>query len=91
MKKNTHPILFNTFIRQKDGTSYTKNWRYFRSLLVLEVDQKIWDAFNFKSKNDTQHILNESDIDKKVTSFTSNSKMNQQNIKKSKFNFWINN
>jgi hypothetical protein len=91
MKKNTHPILFNTFIRQKDGTSYTKNWIYFRSLLVLEVDQKIWDAFNFKSKNDTQRVLNDSAIDKKSISFSDSFTTNQQNIKKSKFNFWINN
>ena len=91
MKKNTHPILFNTFIRQKDGTSYTKNWIYFRSLLVFEVDQKIWDAFNFKSKNDTQQILNDSAIHKKSISFSESFTTNQQNIKKSKFNFWINN
>ena len=91
MKKNTHPILFTTFIRQKDGTSYTNNWRYFRSLLILEVDQKIWDAFNFKSKNDTLQILNESAIDKKFIASSPNFKRSQQNIKKSKFNFWINN
>ena len=37
MKKNTHPQLSYTIIRQKDGSSQGKYWSYLRSNLVLET------------------------------------------------------
>ena len=37
MKKNTHPKLSYTVIRQKDGSSQGKYWSYLRSNLVLET------------------------------------------------------
>jgi ABC-type Fe2+-enterobactin transport system substrate-binding protein len=43
MKRFTHPILSYTFIRFKDGSSYSKHWRYLRPTLILEGDQKNWE------------------------------------------------
>ena len=45
MKSYTHPAYSYTLIRQKDGSSYRKNWMYNRSTLILEGNHfKIWDA-----------------------------------------------
>ena len=44
MKEYTHPPYSFTLIRQKDGSSYSKQWVYNRANLILEGDQKIWDS-----------------------------------------------
>ena len=44
MKQYTHPAYSFTLIRQKDGSSYSKQWIYNRASLILEGDQKIWDS-----------------------------------------------
>ena len=44
MKQFTHPAYSFTLIRQKDGSSYSKQWVYNRLSLILEGDQKIWDS-----------------------------------------------
>lgn len=44
MKRFTHPTLTRTHIRFKDGSSYSKYWRYLRATLILEGDQKKWEV-----------------------------------------------
>ena len=46
MKQYTHPPYSFTLIRQKDGSSYIKQWVYNRANLILEGDQKIWDSIH---------------------------------------------
>ncbi len=43
MKFYTHPAISPTLIQSKDGSTYTKYWRYLRPTLVLEGDTKIWE------------------------------------------------
>lgn len=43
MKIGTHPKTAPTLIQSKDGSSYTKYWRYSRVALTLEVDPKAWE------------------------------------------------
>ena len=47
MKAFTHPHLTTTLIFRKDGSTYAKNWLYFRPTLIVEEQPKIWE----KSKN----------------------------------------
>ena len=38
MKKQTHPKTTKTLIQTKDGSTYIKEWLFFRNVLSLEVD-----------------------------------------------------
>lgn len=38
MKKFTHPNTINTTIQLKDGSTYIKQWNFFRTTLALEID-----------------------------------------------------
>ena len=65
MKQHTHPGYSFTLIRQKDGSSYNKQWVYNRSMLILEGDQKIWDSVQM-SKTYKTFFLN---IDQKKSEY----------------------
>ncbi len=49
MKIGTHPKTAPTLIQAKDGSSYTKYWRYSRIALTLEVDPKIGEHSRSRS------------------------------------------
>jgi len=55
MKTQTHPLLIETKIQFKDGSTYRKKWQFFRATLPLEVDsqvQLLWKKdFNRQDKN----------------------------------------
>ncbi len=44
MKFYTHPYSFFTNIQAKDGSSFFKNWLYFKQNLRLESINKNWES-----------------------------------------------
>ncbi len=63
MKFYTHPVIKNTFIRYKDGSSYYKNWRYNRPSLILEVNVKTWSAFSLSDVEENNEVLSYANVD----------------------------